>query len=158
MQKYVKPEFTRETLGNNPTVNALVIPIRTVVFNKTYKTNKDGNLEPLEQDLEYTPFVRFYSTAERRTLRNACSLRGKELLLWIMDELEYGKDYLWINKGRYMEEMNIKSVNTYKEALNELIRYCFLATTVIKDVYWINPDFFFKGDRVKMYPNNLEQK
>jgi hypothetical protein len=107
------------------------------------------------EGLDNTQFTKVYCSPENRKIRNAFSLRAKEMYLWLLDEIEYGKDYIWINKDRYMKEMNISSMNTYKDALNELIRYGHLTETITKGVYWINPEFFFKGNRVTKYPKKV---
>lgn len=155
MQKYKKPKFTKKDLGNNPHITSLQIKVVKRNFEKQYYRDEEGNLLPVQQEVEYTPFVKLYSTAEHRKLANNLSLRAKELLLWLMYEIPVGEDYIWINKERYMEENQVSSINTYKEAIKELVRYCFLSISVIPDVFWINPEFFFKGDRVKKYSNNL---
>jgi len=154
MQKYKKPTFTEEDLGVNPFAQSLKIPVNEIEFKNVYKKEEDMLL-PLVKEVEKTPITKLYTTSEHRKFTNNLSLRSKELLLWIMYEVKYGEDFLWVNKKRYMEECNISSLNTYKEAIKELIRYGYVGLTVIQDVYWINPLFFFKGDRIAKYPNNV---
>lgn len=117
--------------------------------------DEDGDLLPAKKEVEATPFVKLYVTSERRLIISKLSTASKELFLWIMLEVDAGKDALWINKERFMLENNT-SLNTYKKGMDELIRYAFLAYTVVREVYWINPDFFFRGDRVSKYPNNIK--
>lgn len=155
MQKYKKPTFTVSQLGVNPCISSLKIPVVKKVFDKQYKRDEEGDLLPVEQEVEYTEFTKFYNSPERRKVRNALSTKAKSLLFWIMDELEAGADHIWINKQRYMEELSISSIDTYKNGITELIRYALIVPTIIKDVYWINPDFMFKGDRIKKYPKNV---
>ncbi len=54
-----------------------------------------------------------------------------------------------------MKEANITSINTYKKGLNDLIRYGVVSQTTIKDTFWINPEFFFKGSRTGKYPDKI---
>jgi hypothetical protein len=150
-----KIKFSESDLGNNPFANSLEIKVRGLELSKQYKLDEDGDLLPVTIDIEYDEFCKMYSSSKKRLIRNKLPLRSKEMLMWIQDELEYGKDYLWVNKTRYMEELEIKSINTYKEALKELIRHGFITPTLASDYYWINPDFMFKGDRVKKYPKNV---
>ena len=159
MQKYKKPKFDCKTLGVNSFVinSGFVIPVNKLEFVDQYKLELDGTLLPLKLEVEATPYVKVYITPERRLIISKLSPAGKELLLWLMYELETGKDYLWINKSRFMLE-NSTSLNTYKKAVDELVRYGMLAFTVVKDVYWINPDFLFKGDRISKYPKNIQKK
>lgn len=150
MQKYQRPTFNIKELGINPCTLSLVIPVNELIYNDRYK-REDDMLLPATQEVEATPFAKLYVTAERRKLVASLSASAKELYLWIMYEVDASEDALWINKTRFMEE-NSTSLNTYKKAVEELIRYAFIAYTVVKDVYWINPDFFFRGDRIKKYP------
>ena len=157
MQQYKKPKFTEKTLGINPCVNSgFVIPVNKIEFVDQYKLDTDGLFLPLKLEVEAIPYSKIYITADRRLIISKLSSAGKELYLWILYEIESSKDYLWINKNRYMLE-NTTSLNTFKKALDELIRYALLAYTVVKEVYWINPDFFFKGDRVSKYPKNVKK-
>lgn len=154
---YKKPKFTEKDLGFNPFINSLVIPVIEKHFKEQYKKSDDV-LVPVIQEVEYTEIAKLYCSAERRKITNNLSLRAKELFLWIMYEIDHGKDFLWVNKKRYMEEVEITAIDTYKNAMKELIRYGFLGLTVIQDVFWINPDLFFKGNRITKYPNKIEKR
>lgn len=146
--------FEEKELGVNPFQYGLKVRVRTVEFEGQYK-KEEGDWITVQADVEYDSYCKVYSNAERRLIVNGLSLRSKELLLWLFFEIEYGRDYVWINKKRCMKELNIKSVNTFKQGLNGLIRYGFITPTLINDYYWINPDFFFKGDRIKKYFKNV---
>lgn len=154
MQKYTKPKFDIKKLGINPCTSSLVIPVNELAFKDQYR-KEDGMLINALAEVEATPFTKLFVTAERRKLVAALNSSAKELYLWLLYEVNVSEDALWINKERFMEENNT-SLNTYKKAVEELIRYAFIAYTVIKDVYWINPDFFFRGDRIKKYPKNIQ--
>ena len=54
-----------------------------------------------------------------------------------------------------MQEVGIKAINTYNEAIKELIRYGLIKDTKAVDTFWINPEFIFNGNRVKKYPKNV---
>ena len=153
MQKYSKPKFNYKDLGINPCTISLQIPVNIVTVPYQYQRDKDDDmLVNVQLELERTEYSKLYTSSERRKLISSLSTASKELYLWLMFEIKYGEDALWINKNRFMIE-NRTSVNTYKKAVEELAKYAFIAYTVIKDVYWINPDFFFKGDRLKKYPD-----
>ena len=153
MQKYKKPVFTETELGLNPCTIPLTIPVHEMTFSDQYR--KDGeDLILLFKEVEKTPFIRMYVTSPRRKILSLCSPQAKSLFLWIIFEIEYSKDYLWINKKRYMEENEVSSA-TYSRALAELHRYNLIQPSVKKGIYWINPDFFFKGNRISKYPKNV---
>lgn len=157
MNKYKKPEFTVEKLGKNPFLINLVIPVRKeVVPNKWMKD--DGIIVPLEIEMEIDEYCKIYIDAKRRKDINKLSARAKDLFVWILYTIETNKDHLWLNKKRYMDECNVKSINTYKDALNEMIAGGMLSKTIVTDVMWINPDYFFKGSRVNEFPKNIKRK
>ena len=154
MQKYVKPKFEENTLGINPFIYTLEIPVRTVETN-SYELD-EGVLLPKQVQLEKTDYTKVFISSERRQIISNLSDKALRLYLWIIYELEPGKDYLWINHNRYMAEQNIKSINTYKSSVEELMRYGMLAMTVKKNVYWINPDFMFNGNRLTKYRKQIK--
>lgn len=150
-----KPVFTEDDLGVNPFSESLVIQVRRVALHKQFK--REGDLwVQAEMDLEYDQHAKVYCSAQRRQVLNKLPLRSKEMLLWIIQESEHGKDYLWINRGRYMAEMEIVSPITLKTAIKELIRHGIISPTVVTDVYWINPQYVFKGNRVTKFPSKVE--
>jgi hypothetical protein len=158
MSRVKKPAINEKKLPQNPFANSLVIPVVGKILENHYKIDKDATKIPYEVELEYNPFVKVYSTKAHRLIVNHLQSCTKELMLWIMYSIEHGKDYIWINKKRYMEECSV-SLNTYKKALREMIRYGLLVPTGLYDnTYWINPDFFFKGSRVNKYPKNVQKK
>lgn len=157
MNPVKKPEYSDAILGVNPFTHNITIPCAYIPV-KEYKDEGDGILINRDIKIEATPFTRFFTRAEDRKIVNLLSDKGKSLLLWLVYELEYGKDYLWINKDRYMEEAEVKSYTTYSNAVKELIRYGFLAHTVVKEVFWINPTFIFKGNRITKYAHLIKEK
>lgn len=149
----MKKSVIIKDLGKNPFTSALVI-VTVRVNLDSFKSDGEDML-PATQRLEKDEFCKFYCSSERRLSLNKISLRGKELLLWVLFELKYGEDFIRLNKVRYMRENGISSVNTFKDALKDLIRNGILATTVETDVYWINPFYFFKGNRVNKFKQNV---
>lgn len=156
MNKYKKPKFTEVTLGVNPFVESLVIEVNRIPFVGSYKKVGDG-FEQIIGKVEYDPVCKVYVNPNKRKLIAGMRNCSKSLFTWVMYELESGKDYLWINRIRYMEENNIASVNTFKAALTELIRYGVLTGTTVTGVYWINPTYFFSGNRISKYPKKVKE-
>lgn len=156
MNKYSKPKFNESDLGVNPFTSNLVIRVNKRVFKNTYsKVNGEEKLKVA--DVEYDKFCKVFTDKPRREQMNALSARGKELLFWLMYQITSGKDYIWINRDMYMDELGISSENTFLTAVKDLIYHGIIGKTVVgKDVYWINPDIFFKGDRVYKFKDKLE--
>jgi len=154
MNKYKKPDFNKEILGLNPYSTSLEIPVNKIPFKGSYRKVGD-TFEQITERVEYDPSCKMYTNPHKRKLMAGMKDRSKSLLLWIMYEIDPNEDYLWINRKRYMEEIGVSSINTYKAAVNELVRYCFIGLTVVPGVYWINPDHFFNGSRIKKYPKSV---
>ncbi|MCE7038979.1 replication/maintenance protein RepL [Dyadobacter sp. CY312] len=157
MNKYTKPEVNEGELTPNPFLKNLEIPI-TEFKSPNQFTKKGDEYEPVQKRIEYTPFGKMYCSSERRLAVNKLSLRAKELLLWIIYEVSHGQSYLWINHKRFQKEQGIKSLNTYKGAVKELVDNKFLSVTSIDQVYHINPHYLFKGDRLKKFKDKVVKK
>lgn len=153
-RKRIKPELTDEKMGGNPLTDA---DFKIIVRKKTIKvTDKDGNKGVADIELEYEKFTKLFTGSDKRKVLSQLSAPAKGLFLWLIYELESGKDYLWVNRERFMEETNINSVNTYKSGVAELVKKKLIAASLIKDVFWINPRLFFCGSRINKYPDNVE--
>lgn len=156
MQRFNRPKYDEEELGMNPFTNSLVIKYFGIPT-KEYEVVEDGIKLNKEIKIENEVYTKLFTTAENRVIITRMSSSAKSLLLWICYEIDSSKDFLWINRERYMLEAEIKSNTTYLEAVKELVRYGFIIYSTIKDVFWINPSFIFKGNRIKKYPNNLKK-
>lgn len=157
MPKINKPKIEEEKLPPNPFSQELQIPVVAKVLEDHYKIEPDGTKIPCEIELEYTPYAKVYATSTHRKIINNLDPCSKELFLWLIYSIEHGSDYIWLNIKRYMEECSV-SRNTYKKALEQLIRYGMLVPTgIYNDTYWINPRYFFKGSRVNKYPTKIQR-
>lgn len=157
MSKYIKPNINEEDLGKNPYLKSLVIPVNKVSSEDRFK--QDGN-EWYKSEYEYdaASCCKVFVDAQRRKDMAKLAPRSKDLLLWIIYEVKKGKDYLWINRERYMEESGISSLNTYRSAATELIKNGYISKTVVLGYFWINPDLIFSGNRIKAFPDNVKVK
>jgi len=154
----IKPEIDEDKLGLNPLVEEagtdFVIPVRKTIRDVT---NKFGDLDLSEFQREATPFTKVFETAGFRARMVGLPIRAKEMMLHIIHSLESGQEYIWINRQLYMSENGIKSVNTYKSAIEALSLRRYVCPHIkIKDLLWINPKHFFKGDRISKYPKNIK--
>jgi hypothetical protein len=149
-----KPQFTIEELGHNPNIPPLQIPVYEKISRVDFIKGDGGKLEQKAIVLESVPKVSLYITSQHRKLTSQLPTASKELFLWILYELDSNQDFIWVNKDRFMKECTV-SYNTYKKAIDGLIRFIYLTPTVIHDVFWINPFYYFRGSRVNKYPDNL---
>jgi len=80
---------------------------------------------------------------------------AKSLLWYIILSLEPGCDWVQVNVDWYMKQNGIKARFTYREAAKDLCRACIInASTDYKDVFWVNPAYFYCGSRPNKYPDN----
>lgn len=153
-RKKIKPN-----LGN---LVGMVNPLTEVNFKVLVRKrpkihhDKEGNEVIEDVELEKESFTKVFLEGGKR--KAVCRLSGSasKLFTWLMYELESSKDYIWINKERCMEEIGIGSINTYKDALKEVVGSGLIAASLEPDVFWINPRLFFCGNRIKKYPNHVE--
>lgn len=154
---YSKPKVDESKFIANPLVGSdFKIIVNKVRDSKTFI--KDGeDWLPKEYELEKEQITKVYTKAENRLIIAELSSAAQRLYVWLLYEVDAGKDYMWLNRKRYMEENRIKSVNSYKKAVNELSRYLIIYPTleVKHDYYWINPRLFFSGSRPNKYPKNV---
>lgn len=149
-----KPDFNNITLGINPFVEDLKIS----VTKKGYQVlNKYETIDEKQYEFENTAYVKIFMNTASMAKSSGLSVRGKELYLFIIHGIPSATDFIWIDRDVYMRRMGIKSVNTYKEAVKSLSLAGYISAHCdLKDVYWINPKHFYKGNRINKYPNNIE--
>jgi hypothetical protein len=147
-----KPDL--DNAGVNPFSESLQILMSN---NTTHVKNKFGEDDKIVANYESVRYTKVFDQTGVKALVASLSIRAKELYLHIMYSLESGEDILWIHRGRYMGMYGIRSVNTYKDSVKDLAEKGFIYPHVsLKDVYWINPHYFFKGDRRMKYPNRVK--
>lgn len=148
--------FDEKNLLTNPFSYSLTLPVTEVISNINYtKDPEDGIIVNSTFYQERIPSTRIYQTADFYDTVAKLSPRAHSLLLYIIYKLLPSKDYIQVNTEHYMNKNSISSINTYKEAKKELIRHSFIASTEYKTVFWINPNMFFNGNRLKKYKNNI---
>jgi hypothetical protein len=142
---------------SNVGVNPFVEPLRISVTKKRKDiTNKYGNADFIESQFESVRYTKVFDQTGVKDLLSKLTIRAKELYLHIMYSLEPAEDIIWIHRERYMGKYGISSANTYKDAVKNLAENGFIYPVVgVKDVYWINPHYFFKGDRANKYKDNV---
>ena len=156
VMKRRKLDFSKEKMGNNPFEVGLEIYV-----NKKFKKilNKYNEIDEQETEYEAMPFTKVFDVPDDKKNVIDLPIRCKELYLFLIHSLTPGIDYLWVDKVLYMKHMGIKSVNTYKDAVNGLCEASYIAKhTRLANVFWINPYYFFKGSRPNKYPSKVYVK
>lgn len=155
-----KPEFDESTLGISPFSFTFQIEatkvIESGVFVNVYDEETNTTiLMPRGSIREKIQSTKLYHCPGCKDIIYNLSPGAKSLFIYLVYNIDSSKDHIWLNMPRYMQKNSIKSINTAKTAIQELIRYSIIAMTGTKEVYWINPKIFFSGDRVKKFEKNV---
>lgn len=155
-RKKVKPDLNSENIGINPFASNLTI----YTTKKEHKVlNKFGNEDIKEFELEAIPYTKVFEVEGAKKQIHELPIRSKELYLYLIHAIKSAQDYIWIDKVAYMKQMGIKSINTYKDAVFGLTDNVYISEhSRFKDVFWINPHYFFKGSRINKYPKSVVLK
>lgn len=143
-------------MGINPFIGNLSI---YVTRRKQGVINKFGDEDIKEYDLEVMPYTKVFDIAG--DVKQICELpiRSQQMYLYLIHSLKSAQDYVCIDRVKYMKQMKIGSVNTFKVAIRGLSSGSYIYPHYkIRDVYWINPHYFFRGSRINKYPDNLVEK
>lgn len=165
MRTKIKPDIDPDKLKVNPFVYSpgFLIPVREFKENSEVVSIKDiqegiVTNTPLTLSInkvvEQEQYTKVFTRSGYRLHIMSLSSRAKDLYLWITYEVERDQDWMWINSDRYMKETGV-SVNTYKGAIEDLTSGGVITPTLYNSTYWINPLFFFSGNRIKKYSDKL---
>jgi len=144
---------------DNPLCDELVIDTREIgtdfyEYTKNKKKYDSEGTVPI-LTIERADKVAIYTSRRNRLMLMQLSDSASKLLLWIIQSVEYGEDYIKFNTHNFIKETEM-SVRTLTRAKRNLIDNKIIAKMEGKSsYYWINPTFLFKGSRVKKYPDNL---
>jgi len=153
-KRRLKPNFTEEDLGANAFISKDRFVIKVSPGLQSV-TDKNGNTHYQEKNFEKDKYCRLYNSPESRMLVSKLKPYAKELLIWLIYELDAGKDYVWLNRERYMEEAGVKSPTTVSLAVKELRFGEFIMPSNVREIYYINPKHFFFGSRINAFKENV---
>jgi len=157
-EKKEKYKVMEAGFGVNPFLSNFELFVAKVDNTGLYKKDKEGDLLPKSYIVERDKKVNVYVNSVYRKVIANLSNNGKCLFLHILYELDSGKDYIEINKDRYMRENDVKSLNTFKSSVAELKKLGIISEIVdMKWLYFINPRFFFCGNRVEVFSKYVKE-
>lgn len=150
------PVIDEATLGGNPFLCTLEIPVTKIISNVDYTENTEGVVVNKVFYCEKTQKVELYMHESARSNVAGLSDKAQRLYLHILYSLTRNQQWIYLNKEFYMRENGVSSQTTFYDAVKELQRYCYVQKTITKEVYWINPHRFFPGNRVLKYPDKIK--
>ena len=161
-EEFNEDTFDESTLGKNPFINSLSIPVTKIYSDTNYVKNDEGTWLNSSFYAERTASTRIYMCPGCATTIYGLSPKAKEMFLYFLYHPNRGKDWIKFNPENYTEKTKVSSRTTITEALAELIKNGLLnAITVVpkvKNMYWINPFMFSFNNRVIAYPEKLDIK
>lgn len=133
----------------NPFVRNLTINVKV---DKVYAKRDFDVFTEKFVELEADRYLKLfcYKPINKQLIRTL-SPTASNMFNYIITEILTGEDCIRIDRKRYKEATNIKSDTTITSALKELIDKAVISKTSEKDLYWINPDIFFTGNRINKY-------
>jgi len=140
----------------------LSIEVSNIVDKSAFIRHHDGVLLHKVVTVEREPAAKVYQSPENRKIVSNLSNNAKSLLLHIVYRLEPGQDEVTLNIKNYMAENKINSINTVKSAISELHQNQIIyqpkqtAKKYTSCFFYINPNFFFSGSRIKAFPENIK--
>ena len=162
-----RKEFTEEELRrysivmDNPFLTEFTLKVNGVNQDGNNIMIGDGDDAYIMQDTvlyESDRFAKIFCSTDRRKHLALLSPRAHHLYGWIVQKIESGNDLVCIDRHSYMSESSIKRQETYLAAISDLIEFSVIAKSGLSiDTYWVNPFFFFKGNRIKKYVNYIKK-
>lgn len=165
-KRSLKPDIDPKKLGKNPFIEHLVITVSKLAIKDQYTVEKirldDGSFDkvylPAFSPAESDEMTRVYTCSTNRKELSVLSARAKELYMFLLYNIDYNEDWVWLNRALYMKENNISATNTFITARNELVALGVISIAVKKDVFHINPKYFFKGNRINKFSKQVKEK
>ena len=138
----------------------LSIEVSNIIDKSAFTRHQDGVLLHKVITVEREPAAKLYQSPENRKIVSSLSNNAKSLFIHILYRLEPGQDEIILNIKNYMDENKINSINTVKSAITELQQNQIIHQTTQNakkhTIFFINPNFFFSGSRIKAFPENLK--
>jgi hypothetical protein len=102
------------------------------------------------EEVDSTQFVKIFAAGMKR-LKDLKSPGVRVLeILYLIIKKNPGKDRVFMSFNNVDQLLTPISVATYRRGTRELIECEFIAATVDANMYWINPAYFFNGDRLTL--------
>ena len=137
----------------NPLVSA--DPISVVALQKEHYVSQEkdatglaGDLYLVDQDKKISVYKHSHAVIDA-LLFGSLTQKGRDLFLYIMYHLPEGKDYITLRISDVRANTGI-SRNSIVSALKDL-KALNIISSKSQSVYWVNPHYFFCGNRIKFY-------
>jgi len=111
--------------------------------------DKEGNIVGYGEE---TLFTRVYKNKKNLSTISSLTPKGKALFLWIIYSISFYRGFVFLNEKRIKGMAKGLSQNSFKDAIDELGKEQIISV-YIHPYYWVNPRFFFLGNRAYAFEN-----
>ncbi len=115
--------------------------------------NKDGEKKGVPYFREYDTSVSVY---QRDLMPIVRGLKGSApiIFFYILAHLGDKSQKIRLNYSVVAKDCGI-SLSTYRRGLEDLKAITIIVKARTKDMYWVNPNLCFRGDRLATFPDNI---
>lgn len=139
-------KYSMNILNANPFLNKLVVPARRL---EAKDSEHQGVL------IETTQFTKiFHNTSLTDNHIVGLPARALALFVYIQYNMKEGEHWVVINRRKHFSQTNMSDV-TYTSAIEDLIIGDVIATSLYKNVFYVNPQIIFSGNRIKNFRNKV---
>lgn len=149
------PIVNESTLGLNPFVDALTIKCTKIVSPSAMVKDEDGTMIPATSVIEKEKALRLYRFPDAKERAMNLSSGALRMMVYIQYTIKAAKDYIQMTPDQYARSVGKGGRNTHKKAVEELQRYGYIQPTVMKYVYWVNPQLMYAGSRKMKWPHKV---
>jgi len=157
--------FNPAKMGSNPFLRDYTLKVMEMNVSKELSSVKrsegiitditaTGNINN-RYYIETTPYARLYKVPAHLKELVQCTGATLKLLIWIMIKVEVGSDYIVVDIEDFKRRASC-SHSSYCRAVAELTGLYFIMRQKQPNVFWINPSYFFSGNAITKYADNMQ--
>lgn len=136
--------------SNNKEINPFRTGLKINISEMLPRNPNSYNLVEIENDKP----ISIYMDNDLLRVMSELSASGKDLLFYIMRYLGSSRDTIELKEEVYIKRMNV-SDRTFRRAREELINLILVKKKSRKDVYFVNPQYLFRGSRLRAFPESV---
>lgn len=109
---------------------------------------------PDRYSYENIEYCKVYHTKEAKKELCSLSYPAMRLYVYIINDIGSAEDIITLNIDYLTKYFDLKSKSTVSNAIKEL-KDINLILKFDGDIYFVNPEYIYCGDRMKKYPDNV---
>lgn len=110
-----------------------------------------------ENSLDNTPFIKIYDFNLHFIIDLSKMARNIIVFLFDYNRIKYSNNLIIFNINDFKTKTNNTNESSIYAAIKELIAYGFWAKNTIDNIYWLNQDFLFVGERKRLIYNKYNK-